>query len=69
MNLETAILLDLLTSQSSADSIAGRIHIPTQEVTAQLDILELDNRLISQTQKTLTLYRLTDQTRQALTNK
>lgn len=45
MTLEAAILKDLAVSQSTADSIAGRLNKPTPAIEALLTRLETENKV------------------------
>ncbi len=45
MTLEALILKDLAVSQSTADSIAGRLNKPTAAIQAILSRLETENKV------------------------
>lgn len=60
MTTPNQILVDLLAGQSTADSIAGRLHVPTLVIEAMLKRHAKEGLCIPGTiNGTLTVYRLT----------
>ena len=74
MNLTAPILRDLSKGQSTADSLAPRIGISTERAEAALREL-IDGNLVTSSPLTIglhdvvTIYRLTEKTRQQLSEK